>query len=396
MTMPNRKLSVLLVDDSKLYQMIAINTLQQCGVTKIDTAMNGFECLDRIRNSSPDVVMLDLNMPKMDGVEVLLQSQIDGMFPPIIICSSSDQKTLNGAREVASLKGVRIVGVLKKPYSASALGALLARVGDQIELGAANGSQALDPDYVIANMAEKLHLVFQPQVSVETGATVGVEALARWHEPGGIVLSPAAFVQQLEESGKIGKMSRLVIERALAVLAEWRREGIEMPISINISADDAVAPDFVEFAATAVAAVGIEPSTVTFELTETRIALDFGRMLSTLTRLRLRGFGLSIDDFGCGTSSLQQLRQAPFNELKIDRQFVTNLSNDPQNYAIVESCIDLGKRLGLAIVAEGIEAQEDMIALRKLNCQSAQGYLMSRPLSADDFAEWLATSLTAA
>jgi len=384
-------LSVLIVEDSSVIQKVAIRVLTECGVTKVETAQNGLECLDAIKSKRPDVVLLDLQMPVMDGIEVLASA--DAQFPPIILCSSSDQKTLKSAREVGALRGVRIIGILEKPYSAAAMQMLLRRVGDERKKTSKTAVHQLDERYVLENLKEGVHLVFQPKISIKGGALMGVEALVRWKEGTGAVVPPSAFIPMLEKSGNIRILTRAVAERAMETLATWNAAGIDTHVSINVSASDVEAPDFIEFVTKAAQAFDVVPNKITFELTETKIASDIGKMLANLTRLRIKGFRLSIDDFGCGTSSLQQLRQAPFTELKIDQQFTHSLTKDTQNHAIVESCIELGSKLGLSVVAEGIETQEDMNVLSEMGCKTVQGYLTGRPMPSDEFIEWYVHSL---
>ena len=372
-------LSVLIVDDSPVMRKITSRMLRECGLHKVESAQNGLEGLEAINSKRPDVVLLDLEMPVMDGVELLDRSGTE--CPPIILCSTADEKTLNSAREVGALKGIRIIGILEKPYSAPALQMLLNRVEESLTKKSSNVTPALNKRLILENLKDK------------GGKLQGVEALVRWRDAAGALLPPSAFVPTLENSGDIGLLTQLVAAQAMETLATWNAAGIDTHVSINVSASDVESSNFVEFVTKTAEAQGVDPKKITLELTETKVTSDLSKMLVNLTRLRIRGFGLSIDDFGCGTSSLQQLRQAPFTELKIDQQFTQNLNQDPQNYAIATACIDLGEKLGLAVVAEGVETQEDMKLLREMGCKTVQGYAISRPMPPDEFMEWYVSSV---
>ena len=386
--MATSDLNVLIADDSSVVLKIATKILNDCGVTEVDAVMDGEAVLKRVKSNRPDLILLDLNMPRMDGVEVLTQASPD-YFPPIILCSTAGESTLKSAREIAVLKGLRIIGILQKPYSAGSLKALLDRVtggqGDADRKMAI--SNKMEIDHILANIAESLVLYFQPQMTFED-TLYGAEVLARWRGPDGTILSPATFVPVLEQHGKTAILTSLVIERSLETAARWKAEGMMVPLAVNVSATDFEQHEFVNNLSAMAGRYGIEPEQITLELTETKISAKLADMLTALTRLRMKGFALSVDDFGCGASTLQQLRQAPFSELKIDGQFVNNLSNDEQNSVIVETCVGLAKRLGLKVVAECVETQEDYEVLKRLKCTAFQGHLLSRPLSEDAFLDW--------
>jgi EAL domain-containing protein (putative c-di-GMP-specific phosphodiesterase class I) len=207
---------------------------------------------------------------------------------------------------------------------------------------------------------------------------------------------PAAFNPQLEASGNSRLLFDLVAAKALDAAAQWKTAGLDIPIAINASADDITSKGFADDVAAMIEAAGIAPENVILEVTETKLPTDFAEFLSTLTLLRTKGLNLSIDDFGCGTSTLQQIRQMPFSELKIDSQFVLNVAEDKDNQAIVTSCIDLAAKLGLRTPAEGIEREEDKSFLLANGCEIGQGYLVSRPAPFDDIIHFAAESWSAA
>jgi EAL domain-containing protein (putative c-di-GMP-specific phosphodiesterase class I) len=175
-----------------------------------------------------------------------------------------------------------------------------------------------------------------------------------------------------------------MVDASLAALRRWDSRGLRLSVAINLSPvtlnDQQLADDLIE----RVAAAGIEPSRITFEVTETAMAQGVSAV-KTLLRLKLRGFSLAIDDFGTGFSSMQQLSKIPFSELKIDRSIVHDAHMRPNRRTILESAIEMGRRLGMVTVGEGVERIEDLHLLRQLGCELAQGYFVSRPVSFDDF-----------
>jgi EAL domain-containing protein (putative c-di-GMP-specific phosphodiesterase class I) len=171
----------------------------------------------------------------------------------------------------------------------------------------------------------------------------------------------------------------------------WRQSGLHLKVAINISMDNLSSVDFADFVAGAARAAGVAPQDIVLELTESRLMLDQRAPLEILTRLRLKRFQLSIDDFGTGHSSLTQLRDIPFDELKIDRSFVHDAWRDETALAMYYVSMALGEQLGMEVVAEGVEDSDDWDLVKRTGCDMAQGYFIARPMPADDMAGWIAS-----
>ncbi|MEO8856186.1 MAG: EAL domain-containing protein [Burkholderiaceae bacterium] len=238
-------------------------------------------------------------------------------------------------------------------------------------------------------------LHFQPQVDMH-GTLVGAEALLRWNHARLGQVSPAVFIPIAEEIGLVHAIGAWVIERACQHIREWRALGIDFGgrISVNISPWQIAHPHFVSIIAAQVAEAGIEPSALTLELTESALLSDFDAALHTLQQLSEIGFRLALDDFGTGYSSLAYLQQLPLDELKIDRSFISALEPtiaDP----LASFVIDVGRRLGITTIAEGVETAEQQAVLEELGCDLMQGYFICKPLAPADFQHW-ATQRTAA
>lgn len=230
---------------------------------------------------------------------------------------------------------------------------------------------------------DELVVHYQPQVCLRTGTVFGLEALVRWQHPRLGLVGPAAFIPAAERTGLIGGVTRFVLERALGNCAQWRAAGAQVAVAVNLSVHDLLDPGLVERVREALARHGLPASALEVEVTETTAIVDPRRAVATLAALADLGVVVSVDDFGTGHSSLAYLQRLPVHRLKIDRAFVTGLSGDSASHAIVASTIDLAGRLGLEVVAEGVEDAAALGALRELGCHGAQGYHLSRPVPAD-------------
>jgi diguanylate cyclase (GGDEF)-like protein len=228
----------------------------------------------------------------------------------------------------------------------------------------------------------ELVLHYQPKCDL-SGRVLGVEALVRWAHPQRGLLPPAEFVQVAERTGLVHPLTESVLDQALAQVRRWLDDGRELPVAVNISTRSLLQPGFAERVLTALGANGVPARLLGLEITETTIMEDPERALEVLTQLADAGIRLSIDDFGTGYSSLAYLKVLPVHELKIDRVFVAALTTSERDRVIVDSTVALGARLGLEVVAEGVEDEDTLAALAALGCQQAQGYYFSRPVPAE-------------
>jgi EAL domain-containing protein (putative c-di-GMP-specific phosphodiesterase class I) len=217
----------------------------------------------------------------------------------------------------------------------------------------------------------------------------GAEALVRWEHPELGLLSPASFLQLIEQTPMIGPLTRHVIDRSIEQCGKWRRGGHELAVSVNLSVRNLLDRELPEEIESLLIAHQLPAAALHLEITESMIMSDPDRAVATLTSLSALGIRLSIDDFGTGYSSLGHLSRMPVDELKIDRSFVTSMLRDESNLIIVRSTINLGHDLGLEVVAEGVEDEFTLERLRVLGCDRIQGYHVSRPLAADAFGDWL-------
>ncbi len=228
---------------------------------------------------------------------------------------------------------------------------------------------------------DELELYYQPQVDLQ-GRIVGVEALLRWNRDGEII-GPTHFVPEMEDNGLIVDVGDWVLQQAIAQLVAWRRQGLEIPrVAVNVSPIQLQRPDLAAKVEGLLASHGLSPSCLELEVTERVMLSDDGRAMANLTALRALGCGIALDDFGTGYSSLSCLHEYPVNTLKVDRRFVHDIVSNERSFSIVGSILDLGRRLGLDVVAEGVETIQQAMLLRKEGCQVLQGFLFGRPQSA--------------
>jgi diguanylate cyclase (GGDEF)-like protein len=241
---------------------------------------------------------------------------------------------------------------------------------------------ALDTDLHGAVVRGEIVTNYQPQTDIETGRIVAVEALARWHHPTRGLVSPDRFIALAEENGTIGEIGEHVLLSACRDMVAWREAGHDIEVSVNASVVQLDSPGFAESVATMLETYGLPPEVVTIEVTESKVVTDMSTAQSELRAVGDLGVGIAIDDFGTGFSSLTQISNLPVTELKIDRSFVDQMLDGGEK--IVAAVIGLGRGLGLRVVAEGVETQEQLDALTRLQCDRAQGYLISQPVPAEE------------
>jgi diguanylate cyclase (GGDEF)-like protein len=255
-----------------------------------------------------------------------------------------------------------------------------------------SGHLALVEELRTALVTDQLVLHHQPQLDVATGRTVGVEALVRWAHPVRGLLAPGDFLPLAEVHGLMGAVTEYVLARAVAQTADWRRSGLDLHVSVNLSASNLLDTSLPARVGELLAAHAVPADSIILEVTESVLLTDPERSLAVVGALAELGLTVSIDDYGTGYSSLAYLRDLPVRELKLDRSFTTDPLTDDRTRAIVASTIDLAHRLDLRVVAEGVEQEETLRHLASLGCDISQGYLHSRPLPADELRNWLTRS----
>lgn len=235
----------------------------------------------------------------------------------------------------------------------------------------------------------ELSLHYQPKLDLRLGQVRQAEALLRWQHPELGMVSPAEFIGLAERTGSIQGLTRWVIAESIQQLAQWNGRGLRIELSVNVSAEDLLGTDLAERVPRLLARYGVAADQLTFEITESAVMREPEAALEVLHRLRGCGISLSVDDFGTGYSSLAHLKRLPVQELKIDQSFVRHLDETSEDAVIVRSTIEMSHNLGLSVVAEGVEYERSLDLLKRWRCDTAQGYLISRPLPANAFEAWV-------
>ncbi len=235
-------------------------------------------------------------------------------------------------------------------------------------------------------------MLYQPKVDLKTGRVSGVEALLRWQHPNFGTISPDVFIPLAEQTGLIRRLTNLVLNKVLRQCRIWNRAGLKMKVAANVSVWDLHSAGFPDEIAALLATYKVLPTQLKLEITESSLMPDTSRVIQTLNGMRDMGLRISVDDFGTGYSSLSYLRKLPVSEIKIDKSFVTSMAEENNDAVIVQSVIDLAHKLGLKVVAEGVENKKTKEMLDRFKCDVAQGYYISKPITAEKFVHWLSKS----
>lgn len=387
---------VLVVDDDAFMLEIVDELLHQAGVHEVLQASEGSAALAIIDNeiTRPDVVLCDVNMTGMDGIELLRHLADREFRGSVIVMSGSGDDLLASVGDLAVMHGLRLMGLLKKPIDLDDLiGVLDPGEPGPVELpidevkGVRVGR--LTPEEVRAGIdggCVDVHL--QPKVALADRSVVGAEALLRWRDPVRGMLSPLAIVPIAESHGLIEDLTLAVYRRVIEILVHWQALGLDLKVAVNLSADNLASLDLPDTLTRIAQEAGVSPSHIVLEITENRLMDRLAVSLEVIGRLRLKGFGVSIDDYGMGYSNLRKLKQLPITELKVDRSFVSGADRDSVLRVILGSSVALGHSLDLTVVGEGVETKEVWDLLHALGCDEAQGYFVARPMPADDLPGW--------
>jgi len=385
---------VMLLDDEAIMLHLHARILANQGFTGVTLHNNGQAALDAIDSGPlpPNLILMDLNMPEMDGIEFVRHLVARHYVGSLILISGEDERMLQTAEKLVQAHKISVLGHLQKPVSPQAVAELLEKWVPASEGKERAAKKAYSADEVRAAIANgELVNYYQPKVAVDTCRVVGVETLVRWRHPQAGMVFPDQFIGVAEANGLIDDLTRVVLTAALAQARAWQDAGLALRVAINVSMDNLASLDFADYVSVQSIVAGVAGKDVVLEVTESRLIGDLRNPLEILTRLRLKRFKLSIDDFGTGHSSLAQLRDIPFDELKIDRSFVHRAWADDTLRAIFDASLSLAKQLGMEVVAEGVEDRADWDFLRKTGCNLAQGYFIGRPMPAADLPAWIAT-----
>ena len=390
---PEGEPAILLVDDHPFILGVGLQMLAGLGYRRVGSACSATAALGLMRTdpAAVDLLVCDINMPGMDGIEFLRILEADGFTGGVILLSGEGAQVLQTVQRLLTDGRLVILGALEKPPQAAPMRALIEGWRARpLRRGAASAAPPFTEADLRAALARgEWALHYQPKVDLRRGGLSSVEALMRWNHPTQGLVMPGRFIELAESCGLIDAMTEWALREAMGQLGRWRATGLRTRVAVNVSVASLDAPDFAGKVGTLLRELAAAPEDLILEITESQLMSSSAVPLENLVRLRMRRIGLSIDDFGTGHSSLAQLRDIPFTELKIDRGFVTGAHANAVTRSILEGSIDIARRAGIQSVAEGVETEEDWRLLRRLGCDLAQGYLISRPLPPDRMADWL-------
>jgi EAL domain-containing protein (putative c-di-GMP-specific phosphodiesterase class I) len=387
-------LITLIVEDDGFQRRTVARMLRALGAREVREAKDGKEALASMRSIVPDLVVCDLDMPEMDGMEFMRHLGQANSETSVVISSSQDRPLLASVEKMALAYGVRLLGLIEKPVTLAGLEDLISKYRSAAppskRMPAGDHSYALE-EILYGVQQKQVAAVYQPKVSLGTGQLLGMEALARWHHPEHGLVPPSAFISVLELSGNINDLTLRILEEAAGACRRVHDRGFELTVSVNLSHVSLTDTTMADRMTQIVRSAGLDPCYMTLEITETSVMTQVAPALENLARLRMRGFGLSVDDYGTGFASLQQLMRIPFTELKIDQSFVTGCAHDAASRIIVESSVEMARNLGMTSVAEGVESQSDWNVVKAARCDVAQGYFVAKPMDENLFREFCTT-----
>lgn len=382
--------SLIVIDDDQQFAMLLGEVALSAGYEAV-ICTNAREYFEKEQSHS--IMVLDLNMPEMDGVEVIRRLGDIGQSINLILVSGYDTGVLHSAEKLAEEHNLNIIGSLTKPLKISKFIELLKSIDLTSPVKSKLVDSSLNPitaDEIQRGIRKhEMVLFYQPQIELATNKLKGVEALIRWQHPTRGLIAPGMFIEIAERAGIMGELTSCVINMAVEQIDQWRHNGFDITVSVNVSAENITSLSLPEQLSELIKDHGLNPQSIVLEITESALMGELKTALDILTRIRMKGFGLSIDDFGTGNSSLVLLHRVPFTELKIDMSFVKFMDRDVDAYAIVETCVMLAHKLNMTVVAEGIENKEIENSLIKMGCNLGQGYDIAKPMPANELLQWL-------
>jgi EAL domain-containing protein (putative c-di-GMP-specific phosphodiesterase class I)/CheY-like chemotaxis protein len=383
--------TVLVVEDHPFQRRLLARMLTALGVARVIEAEDGAQALELLDAATEpvDLVITDLDMPNVDGMALMRQIGQHAPQADIVVLSSVDRDLLSAVQWLAREQRLALLAVLAKPLTAPALRAALRRPTARAGLSRPAALPVLSIDDIAAGIAGRQFEAFlQPKVLLADGRLAGGEALARWRHPQLGVVPPVAFIDTIEHSDLVEPFSLAIVESAAWAVRWLHESGLPGQIAINASPAWLDQPAMADRLSQAVGRLGLPVERLAIEVTESVANSNLAAALENLARLRLRGFTLSVDDFGTGFSSLGRLVSSPFRELKFDRSFITGIEPGTPRWMVVEAVIALAHKLGLQTVAEGIETHAEWQLLKDAGCEYAQGYYIAKPMARDDFMAW--------
>lgn len=384
-------LSVLVVDDDPFVRTMTVRVFRALGVGRVEQAGGGREALALMASAQQpvDVFVCDLDMPDMDGVETLRHIGGLNANAGIIIASAARPDIIRTVEELARARGLTMLGALPKPLTPAGVSALLTRLGARGPARRGLAAVEVTRERLLTALdAGEIEAWYQPKVALPTGRLEGVEALVRWRHPDHGVLPPVVFLDKLDDFGLTEVFTEYMLQTALSQAGRWAASGLRIGVAVNLSASSLYRLDLPEFVLGLAADHGVAIHHVTLEVTESGLMTDITTPFDVITRLAMKGVRLSIDDFGTGYSTIQQLVRLPFTEFKLDMSFVRGAAENERVRIVLESNVEMAKRLDMKVVGEGVETRDNWDMLAAMGVDLVQGYYVAKPMPGADLLPW--------
>jgi EAL domain-containing protein (putative c-di-GMP-specific phosphodiesterase class I) len=373
-----RNLTCLIVDDDPMYNIVAESILASLEAGKVICAGSGNGGLEKLcaDPGAIDVIFLDLNMPDLDGLAFMRAASEAGFNGNIVISSGETPAVLRSAETMGKMLGISVLGALRKPLKIDEVAALLERALESGKPSARAGAAGLNGDEF------ELTPYYQPQYDLNSLKILGVEALIRLTARDGRVHGPAQLFGSITGPAELTDVSLRIALKVLSDVSIWGHCPPLPTISINFDASVLEQPEVVRALQKGVVDFSINPQRLCLEVTEKTLPKEPARLVEALTRLRMTGFKLSLDDYGMGASSFELLRLCPFSEIKVDRSIIEACTTDQVTRKFLHAVAGLARDLELVSVAEGVETEAELEEVRLAGMDRVQGFLFSRPLPA--------------
>ncbi len=380
---------ILIADDSASIREYLSGVLKELTGVESELAVDGREALDIIEGGfKPDLALFDINMPRLDGVQLLRMLSEQKADFPIIIISGLSRHLISAIEKLTAEYRMNLIGTIGKPVDVEALKAILARISDQ-KTGDVSAPQLKTYEILRAMKQGEIEPWFQPQIDLNKRELVGVEVLCRIkHKRLGLV-TPDRFIETMEKSDLIKYVTLALVEETLEKIQTLPLKRSDFTTSFNFSAklfdDEAFVDQFIEI----INESPVSNDSIIVEITETHASSRPLKELETATRIAIAGCGLSIDDFGCGQATFERLYSLPFTELKIDRKYLPVENMEEADRALLESTVNMARRLGMQVVVEGVESYAQWEMVQHLGCERAQGFFISAAMPFSALGQWI-------
>ena len=386
--MKNKRFKALMLDDDADFLVMLERMLNSLNVDAIGCCT--YDELYAALGDPPRIIFLDIMMPHIDGVQVIQYLADLKIDCSLVVMSGGDTSVLEAASRYARLEGMRVAGILQKPFRINELAEMLKTI-----IGSSDQQVEATPSLTNSEVSHaidesRLLVHYQPKVDQRNNRLLGVETLARLMSREGKIICPEQFMASMESTELMTAFASRILDNVLADLVQFREQGLVINAAINVGINLLEKGGYPDVVREACDKFGIPTNSLTLEITERSITENVKTVLRVATRLRILGIGLSIDDFGTAFSSVERLRNLPFSELKIDRSLVTAATQDDSALARCADIVKMGRQLELNVVAEGVENEIELDAMTSVGCRYIQGFYFARPMPAAEIPLWVA------